>query len=67
MHLQSVCRACHLRAIQSVQVSGCLCVLLILILILLLPHLAGGGVTELCGDIFQDHLPLLQNGQECVQ
>lgn len=31
------------------------------------PDLSGSGVTELCGDIFQDHLSLLQNGQKRVQ
>lgn len=29
--------------------------------------LLGSGVTELCCDIFKNHLSLLQNGQECVQ
>lgn len=28
--------------------------------------LLGSRVSELCGDLLQDHLSLLQNGQECV-
>lgn len=43
------------------------CILLISNETLLFPKLSGSCVPELCGDIFQDHLSLLQNGQECVQ
>lgn len=29
--------------------------------------LPGNGDAELCGDIFQEHLSFLQNGQKCLQ